>query len=278
VAHSQAQPAGGATVDTHAHVFTTALRLAPGHRHAPQYDATPGQYLALLDAHGIAHGVLTAPSFLGTDNTHLLDALTAARGRLRGTVIVDPSIARQALEDYASRGAIGIRLNLYRRADGDVPDLSSAQYRTLFTRCAELGWHVEIYGEGPRLARWLPQILETGVSVVVDHFGSPDPELGTACAGFRYVLSAFDSGRLWVKLSAPYRVGGPERARIYAAALLGAGGSRRLVWGSDWPWTQNEAGRSYAQCLDWLADWVPDAAQRREILGATALSLFKFIG
>lgn len=278
VTYSPRQAADGAAVDTHAHVFTTALPLAPGHRHAPQYDATLTQYLGLLDAHGIAHGVLTAPSFLGTDNTHLLGALAAARGRLRGTVIVEPAVARETLEDYARLGVVGIRLNLYRRADRDVPDLGAPAYQTLFGRCAELGWHVEIYAEGPRLARLLPLVLRTGVHVVVDHFGSPDPELGAACAGFRYILSAFGGGRLWVKLAAPYRVGGPERARVYAAELLRAGGPRRLVWGSDWPWTQNEAGRSYRQCLDWLADWVPDEMQRCEILGATALSLFKFIG
>jgi predicted TIM-barrel fold metal-dependent hydrolase len=264
-------------VDSHAHIFTTALPLAPGHRHAPQYDATLPQYLALLDAHAIPHGVLTAPSFLGTDNRHLVAGLTAAGGRLRGTVIVEPHVSDATLAEYARAGVCGIRLNLYRRADRDVPDLASPAYRALFERCAALGWHVEIYGEGPRLARWLPQIMAVPVNVVVDHFGSPDAALGTACPGFRYMLSAFASGRLWVKLSAPYRIGGIERAAAYARELLRAGGPQRLVWGSDWPWTQNEAGRSYGECLDWLAQWVPDAAQRAQILGETPLALFGFV-
>jgi predicted TIM-barrel fold metal-dependent hydrolase len=263
-------------VDTHAHIFAATLALAPDARHAPAYDATLTHYLGLLDAPGITYGVLTAPSFLGTDTRHLLVGLARAGGRLRGTVIVEPEVSLEALRTYAAHGVAGIRLNLYRRADRDVPDLASPEYRRLFERCGELDWHVEIYGEGPRLARWLPALLTTGVKVVVDHFGSPDPGLGTECPGFRYILSALPGGRLWVKLSAPYRVGGAERAKRYAAELLRAGSSRRLVWGSDWPWTQNEAGRSYAQCLSWLDDWVPDAAQRREILGATAMALFGF--
>jgi predicted TIM-barrel fold metal-dependent hydrolase len=265
-----------ATADTHAHVFAVGLPLAPGYRHAPQYDATLTQYLALLDAHHVTYGVLTAPSFYGTDNHHLLSGLAAARGRLRGTVIVDPEISTELLQSYAEEGVVGIRLNFFRRADRDCPDLAAAAYRRLFERCMALDWHVEIYGEGPRLARWLPPIVSTGVKVVVDHFGSPDEALGTACPGFRYILSAFESDRLWVKLSAPYRVGGAERAAEYAKALLRAGGSRRLLFGSDWPWTQHEAGRSYRQCLAWLEEWVPDPAQRNEILGATALSLFHF--
>lgn len=110
--------------------------------------------------------------------------------------------------------------------------------------------------------------------MVVDHFGSPDPASGLTCPGFRCILSAFDTGRLWVKLSAPYRVG-EAMAKTYAQHLPHAGGAGRLVWGSDWPWTQNEAGRSYGQCLRWLEDWVPDSEQRHRILGATALELFR---
>lgn len=262
-------------VDTHAHIFNKHLKLAPGHRHAPQHNATLNDYLELLDAHDIRYGVLTAPSFLGTDNSHLLAGLDAAQGRLRGTVIVDPKTPRATLEQYARQQVVGIRLNLFRKAEADLPDLASPEYRQLFEACAGLDWHVEIYGEGPRLAVWLPQIMASGVKVVVDHFGSPDPVAGTGCAGFRRILAALPSGRLWVKLSAPYRVGSTLAAEC-ARLLLLQGGAQRLVWGSDWPWTQNEDGRSYAQCLRWLQDWVPDAADRRAILGDTPRRLFHF--
>lgn len=262
-------------VDTHAHIFKTGLPLAAGHRHAPQYDATLDRYLGLLDAHGMTYGVLTAPSFFGTDNSYLLAGLDAAQGRVRGTVIVDPLMSRAGLEEMAARGAVGVRLNLFRKSERDVPDLASPAYRALFAECAALDWHVEIYAEGPRLAKWLPQIMETGVRVVVDHFGSPDPEAQVDCPGFRTILAGFATGRLWVKLSAPYRVG-EALAPVYARRLLAEGGPHRLVWGSDWPWTQNEAGRSYGRCLEWLEEWIPDPAARETILGETPLELFGF--
>ncbi len=262
-------------VDTHAHIFVRGLPLTPGHRHAPQHDALLPDYLGLLDAHGITHGVLTAPSFFGTDNSHLLAGLRAAGGRLRGTVIVDPRISSTELEIMAQQYVTGIRLNLFRKPEDAVPDLRSPEYRALFERCAELGWHVEIYGEGPRLARWLPMIAETGVDIVVDHFGSPDSGAGTDCTGFRTLLDRFTGGKLWVKLSAPYRIGA-ALARDCARRLLDEGGPERLLWGSDWPWTQNESGRSYAECLHWLEEWVPDAANRRIILGETPRRLFHF--
>lgn len=260
-------------VDTHAHIFQRDLPLSPGHRHVPQYNATLQDYLKLLDAHNIAYGVLTAPSFLGTDNRHLLEGLAAANGRLRGTVIVDPATPRNTLEAFAKQGVIGIRLNLFRKAS--VPDLTSAEYRVLFENCAALDWQVEIYDEGPRLARWLPQIMATGVKVVVDHFGSPEPATGVNCPGFRYILEHFATGRLWVKLSARYRVGDGLAAEC-ARLLLREGTAKRLVWGSDWPWTQNESGQSYAGCLHWLEQWVPEQADRETILGTTARQLFHF--
>ena len=85
-----------------------------------------------------------------------------------------------------NRGAVGVRLNWVRRPS--LPDVSSAQYRQLFANVRDLGWHVEIYLEGPLLANVLPVIRETGTKVVVDHFGSPDPVQGVACTGFKAVL------------------------------------------------------------------------------------------
>ena len=74
-----AMPEPIGAIDSHAHVFRRGLPLAPVHRHAPDYDALLADYLALLDAHAVSHAVLVQPSFLGTDNSFLLDAVRAVR-------------------------------------------------------------------------------------------------------------------------------------------------------------------------------------------------------
>ena len=74
-------------VDGHAHVFLKDMPLAGTRRYAPSHDATPADYLGLLDAHRVTHGVLVQPSFLGTGNDYLLAALRAHPQRLRGVVI-----------------------------------------------------------------------------------------------------------------------------------------------------------------------------------------------
>ena len=214
-------------VDCHAHVMRRDTPLAPTRHSAPKRDCTVEEYLSVLDAHGISHGVLTAPSFYGTDNSLLLDALDRAGGRLRGTVIVDPDIDRASLAAMGERGAVGIRLNWVRRSM--LPDVSAVDYRHLFANVRDLDWHVEIYLEGPLLTKILPAIRESGAKVVVDHFGSPDPEQGVACEGFKAVLDGVRDGDTWVKLSAPYRQGGADPRR-YVDALLDAGGPQQLVW------------------------------------------------
>jgi predicted TIM-barrel fold metal-dependent hydrolase len=247
--------------------------LAPDRHSAPKRDCTVEQYLSVLDTHAISHGVLTAPSFYGTDNSLLLDALDRAGGRLRGTVIVDPAIHRASLAAMGERGAVGIRLNWVRRST--LPDVSAEDYRQLFAKVRELDWHVEIYLEGPSLAKVLPAIRESGAKVVVDHFGSPDPGQGVACGGFKAVLDGVRAGDTWVKLSAPYRQGGADPCR-YVDALLDAGGPQQLVWASDWPFVLHEDDVTYRDCVQWLVDWVPNEAVRRIILADTPASLFGF--
>src|SRR2546423_15539446 len=94
-------------IDCHAHVMRRDAPLAPDRHSAPKRDCSVEEYLRVLDVHGISHGVLTAPSFYGTDNSLLLNALDRAAGRLRGTVNVAPGVDRQTLQAMAARGAAG---------------------------------------------------------------------------------------------------------------------------------------------------------------------------
>ena len=44
-------------VDTHAHIFLQSMPLINNPRHAPKYDFTVENYLAVLDQHGVKYGV-----------------------------------------------------------------------------------------------------------------------------------------------------------------------------------------------------------------------------
>lgn len=262
-------------IDCHAHVFTRDLPLADSRRYTPDYDATVSQYLAMLDATGSRLGVLVQPSFLGTDNSYLIAALQGVARRLRGIAVVDPDIGLERLQMMAAEGVVGIRLNLLGKVD---PVLSRPVWRRHLADLADLGWQVEVQVEARRLPNLLPPLLAAGVQVVLDHFGKPSPELGVDDPGFRYLLTAGASGRLWVKLSAPYRNGRAGRTIAMAAVplLKQALGVDHLVWGSDWPHTQFETAVTPKVARDLLDSWLPDPRERQTVLADAPARLFGF--
>jgi predicted TIM-barrel fold metal-dependent hydrolase len=259
-------------IDCHAHVMRRNAPLAAERHSAPKRDVTVAECLGMLDRHGISHGVLTAPSFYGTDNRLLLEALDSSPERLRGTVIVAPDIEAEELGQMGRRGVVGIRLNWVKRAS--LPDVLSDEYQRLFRLVRELDWHVEVFLEGPKLASVLPRIRESGAKVVLDHFGCPDRARGVADPGFQEALKGVRARDTWVKLSAAYRLGGVD-PKVYVDALLDAGGSEQLVWASDWPFVSHEDDVTYQQCLDALEAWIPDPHARRTVLAQTPAKLFQ---
>jgi len=260
-------------VDCHAHVMRKDRPIISTRHAPPEHDITPEDFLAVLEAHGVSNGVLTAPSFYGADNSLLLEALRAYPTRLRGTVIVDVDITLAQLESMQSAGVVGIRLNWFKRAQ--LPDVTTKEYQRLFSLVRALDWHVEIFLESERLQNILPAVQLSGVKVVLDHFACPDAKLGIEGPGFKRVLEALGQGNTWVKLSGPYRLLGAD-PQPFVQALRSAGGIDSLLWASDWPWVQHADGLTYQTCLDWLKVWVPDSDERQRVLVDTPAKLFGF--
>jgi len=265
-------------IDTHAHVFERGLPLANARRYAPTYDAPLSSYLAQLDAHGVSHGVLIQPSFLGVDNSYLLAALKQAPQRLRGVAVIDPAAPETLLTQMNAEGIVGIRLNLIGAAD---PQLKSPVWQAALARLHALGWHVELHVEARRLPTLQQPLLEAQVNVVVDHFGRPDPALGVDDPGFAALLAAGRSRRVWVKISGAYRNGANGRGEAIAQAamprLKDALGLDRLVWGSDWPHTQFESQINYDKMWAFAGVLLPSAADRKQVLVDTPAQLFRFV-
>jgi predicted TIM-barrel fold metal-dependent hydrolase len=261
-------------IDTHAHVFHRELKLAPGRRYAPDYDAPLSLYLEQLDHNGMTNGVLVQPSFLGTDNSYLVDCLKQTNGRLRGIAVVDPTVSADELRKLDRAGIVGIRLNLVGQP---LPDLAATEWKGLLGSVKAMGWQVEIQRNASDLAVLAPQLLDLGVTVVLDHYALPDPKLGVADPGFQSVLKLGATKNVWVKISAPYRNGaaGESFAKEAYPLLRSAYGLDRLLWGSDWPHTQFEATQSYAKNRQFLDTLIVDKSERAQVL-ASPRPLFRF--
>lgn len=261
------------STDTHAHVFHRGLQFVESRRFTPAYDAPLERYLEELDRHGIARGVLVALSVLGTDNSYLIESLGKAQGRLRGVVAIDPTADLAKLDGYAAAGVVGVRVNL--TGGLPVPDFAAGVWAEAVAECVRHDWHIEVNDRCARLSASVEPLLAAGVRVVIDHFGMPDPAQGTQDPGFARLLGFAASRRVWVKLSGDYRFS-PAVAQQAAPALLDAFQPDRLLWASDWPFTQHESSEHYATQCARLDSWVPDVTARQTVLCHTPAELFKF--
>ena len=266
-------------IDCHAHIMAVDLPLAPEIHSRPMRDVSAEEYLSILGAHGISHGVLTAPSFYGPNNALLLEALRRYPNTLRGTIIADPSLPKSDLErqllSMRELGVVGIRLNWIKKKS--IPDIDSPEYRTLLGLAKGLDLHIELFLEDHLQEYVVPQILASGATVVLDHFGNPDPKLGIHSPSFQNTLRGLDAGKVWVKLSAPYRLGHLNGVSIkpYIDALIAAN-PKQLVWASDWPWLSHENLFTYTDCIDWIQSAVDDPAIWEDIFINNPKTLFHF--
>lgn len=259
-------------IDTHAHVFHRGLPFVANRRYTPDYDATPEQFLAMIDSNGLSHGVIIPISILGNNNDYTLECIAKSRGRLSGLAVVDPETDIGKLDALALAGIVGIRLNLIGKP---TPNIKIGAWAETIQACRRLNWQVEIYDDAKRLPAILNALIDAGVNVVVDHFGKPDPKLGVTDAGFKYLLGLGATRQVWVKMSAPYRSSN-EIAAAAAPMLRQAFGPDRLLWASDWPHTGFEGKVRYSTLRAQLDQWVPDAGERKIVLVDTPAKLFRF--
>jgi len=266
-------------IDCHAHIMALDFPLASDIHSRPARDVSAKEYLEVLHSHGISHGVLTAPSFYGANNTLLFDALHNFPDQLRGTAIIDPTTEIITLERQLHLmqeiGIVGIRLNWNKKKV--LPDINSAQYKRLLALARGLDLHIELFIEDHLQEQVVPQILASGATLVLDHFGNPDPKSGINSASFQNTLRALEAGQVWVKLSAPYRVGSLNGVSIkpYVDALVTAN-PKQLVWASDWPWLSYENQFTYADCLTWIRSAVDDSVVWEDIFIHNPKTLFHF--
>lgn len=222
--------------DCHAHVYETVTAVA-GARYTPATSAPLQSLLDLQDQHGLKGGVIVQVSFLGTDNSELCSALAKLDStRFAGVAVVPVDISDAGLDHLVDAGVRGIRWNLVRGKT--IPGVNTPEVQGLLAKLRQRGLHLELHLEGPRLAPVLPQLVDQGVPIVVDHFGlpsDPDPKQDPM---IRATASLTDVSMLYFKFSGHYRTAFDVMG--HAQEIRSKISDQHIVWGSDWPHTQHE--------------------------------------
>jgi D-galactarolactone isomerase len=262
-------------VDTHMHVYERRFPLAPTAPSVPP-EAPVAAYREVMRRLGLARCVVVQPTAYGFDNACTLEAVAALGGAARGVAVVAPSVTDGELERLTRAGIRGLRFHMLR---GGVLPWSSLD--ALAARVHAFGWHVQLQLDGRELGDREAAIRALPGRFVIDHVGKFVEPVGVDHPGFEALRRLLDTGRGWVKLSAPYetsKAGPPVFGDVGALArTLVAHAPERMLWATNWP--HPSAGPpppDDAMLLDLLLDWAPDDATRRRILVHNPAELYGF--
>lgn len=272
--------------DSHVHIVgdPSLYPMSPDRHYTPGQATREGlaEHLARV---GLARTVLVQPSIYGTDNRCLLDALGALGNRARAVAVLDRDVGDAQLVQLDRQGVRGIRVNLESVGTSDAAQLArELQYWA--SRIADHGWHIQIFVPKRMVAACASTIAALAVPCVADHIAMWDD---AACNDddSRTVLRLLETGKLYIKLSASYRV------PLEAAALRGVidrliqTRSDRLLWASDWPHTSRRAGAkshdispyrsvSSADLVFERTQWLQNDRLLKQVCVTTPHALYRF--
>jgi predicted TIM-barrel fold metal-dependent hydrolase len=234
---------------------------------------------------GIERAVVVQPSVHGLDNSATLDAIASSDGRFRGVGRIDDQTPKSELHRLHRSGIRGVRFNLLDRPRGNVK-------LDVLDRCvehiAELGWSVDLHIDMKNLIGQENRIRNMPVPVVIDHIARVKPPEGLKQAGFELLLDLLRLKHVWVKVSGADKIcnskvygyfGLPFIEVIpYARAVIAAAPDR-IIWGSDWPHSNNfSPGHTPndSDLIDLLAAFAPDESTRKKILVDNPAALYGF--
>jgi D-galactarolactone isomerase len=267
-------PAG--TVDTHMHFYDSSYAALPGTPLPP--DGSVDDYRQVMTWLGIERTVVVQPNAYGDDNRLTMDSVAALGTDIaRAIVVVKPGISDEQIEALHKGGARGARIMALHGGTVGLDQLDAVA-----AQIHPFGWHPIVQIDGRNFPDHEAQLLRLPGPFVIDHVGKFLEPVAPDHAAFKSLLRLVDTGRCYVKISAPYetsKTGGPayEDVGALAKALIRAAPDR-MLWASNWPHAQ-AAKFGYpndAALLDLLLDWAPDETSIRKMLVDNPTQLYGF--
>lgn len=277
-------PAG--SCDTHFHIFgpPEEFPFAPTRQYTPP--AAPLEhYFNMTAVIGIDRGVVVQPSVHGLDNSVTLDAIKNSGGRFRGVARVDDKTSESAIKKLHEGGIRGVRFNLLDRPRGNV---ALDVFDRAVERIAEFGWSVDLHIDPKNLLEQEKRVRALPTPVVIDHLARVDPADGLGQPAFQLLLDLLKNDRCWVKISGADKLckngvhfyqGLPYIDVVPFARAAIAAAPDRVIWGTDWPHSNNFApGKTPndGDLTDLLLEFAPDEKIRKKILVDNPAALYGF--
>ena len=267
-------PAPPGSCDTHMHFYDCAVPPAPGGPPLPGHYTVP-MYRELQKRLGLERVIVVQPNAYQHDNRVTLSAIAELGTCAKGVAVVKPGVAVAEIERLT---AAGIRAQRFFALPGGAVGFDRMD--EIMARLHPFGWHANIQLNGRDLPQHEAQLRRLPGNFVIDHIGKYIDPVPAEHDAFQVLLRLLDTGRCWVKLSAPYessKIGAPayeDVARLARELVMHA--PERMLWASNWPHPYRSPIPSSAAMLDFLLEWAPDAAMRRRILVDNPAELYGF--
>jgi len=261
--------------DTHMHFYGKEGTQAPG-TFLPGYFPVE-EYQKMQKRIGLERVIVVQPNAYADDNTVTLESIKKLGKGAKGVAVVKPGVKDAELERLTKGGMCALRImTLHGGTLGlDVMD-------QLMARVHPFGWHANIQLDGRELPKYEAQIKRLPGRFVIDHTGKFLEPVEISAEPFKCLLRLVDTGRCWVKLSAPYetsKTGAPKYEDVSKLArALVKHARERMLWASNWPHpsARKPAPPDDADLLDLLLDWAADDATRKRILADNPAELYGF--
>jgi D-galactarolactone isomerase len=261
--------------DTHMHFYDSKLPSAPG-TFLPG-DFTVADYRVMQKRLGLERVIVVQANAYADDNTVMLNAMRELGKSAKGVAVVKPTVSEAELARLTKAGICAVRImTLHGGMLGfDVMD-------AVMARVHPHGWHANIQLDGRELPKYEAQIQRLPGRFVIDHTGKFLEPVTTDHAAFKSLLRLLDTGRCWVKLSAPYetsKTGAPKYEDVgRLARALVKHAPERMLWASNWPHpsARKPAPPDDADLLDLLLDWAPAERDRNSMLAGNPAELYGF--
>lgn len=263
--------------DCHIHVLDPRFPTVADAVYQPPV-ATAADYRTVQHRLGLERVLVIQSSTYGTDHACLLDAIQQLGPDARGVAMVEAAVTDAELARLTQGGIRGARCLM---TPGGV--LSWDDVPGLAGRIQHFGWHTNLQMRGNTFPERFDTVQALPGAVVIDHLGLFSRPVEPDHPEVQVLLRLLDTGRIWVKLSAPYgggKMGPPPFTAAWplACALI-RHAPERMLWGSDWPHSfMTEVYKlppgDAATLLDLLLDWTDDEAVRYRILVDNPDALF----
>ena len=152
----------------------------------------------------------------------------------------------------------------------------------------ELGWSLDLHIDMKNLLAQQKRIRSCPLPVIIDHIARVKPAEGLKQAGFQLLLDLMRLNHVWTKVSGADKIcqtqvhayfGLPFFEVIpYAQAVI-AVAPDRVIWGTDWPHSNNFAPGhtpNDGDLVDLLAQFAPNEPTRQKILVDNPARLYGF--